>query len=184
MANIECTCGRFGCISDEYGRVLLVQRGWIEVGGIKKWDGRWNYPGGGVDEEDGKALLTVEDIIEREVEEETGLRVILADHRPVGEYPTAKHTDIAITYLCKVIGGQLKTSEEGKDFRYVTPSEAVEMAMKGDLPDGLVGGFKTSTGGVPRHIQMILHFFTRVCLNGAYRKEAQQYCMLTFDIPT
>jgi hypothetical protein len=53
----------------------------------------------------------------------------------------------------------------------------MKMARIGDTAGGLVGGIKTSsTGGVPRHIQMVLHFFTRVGPNNAYRAQAEQFC--------
>lgn len=178
MENVKGSYGRFPCIPDEEGKLLLVQRGWYTDRETeeKKWDGRWNYPGGGVDEEDAEASRTPEEIMAREAEEETGLKVVIADYRPVGEYPTAKHTDVAITYHCKVVGGQLITTEEGRAFKYINPSEAMEMARKGDVADGLVGGLRTSTGGVPRHIQMVLHYFTRVCTNETYCEEARGYC--------
>lgn len=182
MANVKGSYGRFGLVPGNntviHGRLLLAQRGYYpdQATKEKKWDGRMNLPGGGVDEEDAAASCTPEDIVAREVKEETGLDIIFADHRPVGEYPTAKHTDVAITYLCKEVGGQLLPKDEGVSFMYVSPSEAMELARKGDVPGGLVGGIKTSTGGVPRHIQMILHFFTRVGQDEQYREEAKRYC--------
>ena len=135
-------------------------------------------PGGGVDEEDAAKSLTPEQIVVREAKEETGLDVRIPDFRPVGEYPTAQHTDVAITYRCGVIGGKLQTNKEGVSFRYVTPEEVMKMAERGDVPDGLVGGILTSTGGTPRHIQMCLHYFTRVCPNELYREIARTYCSL------
>lgn len=162
--NVKGSYGRFGCICGEIGKLLLVQRGWGVDPNTKvpKWDGRWNLPGGGVDEKDAENSLTPEQIVIREVREETGLNVVFADFRPIGEYPTAKHTDVAITYACVVVGGSLKTNEEGISFRYVTPDEIMDMARKGDVSEGLVGGINTSTGGIPRHIQMCLHYFTRI----------------------
>ncbi|MBI2042082.1 MAG: NUDIX hydrolase [Candidatus Nealsonbacteria bacterium] len=142
----------------------------------KKWDGRWNLPGGGVDEKDAEKSLTPEQVVAREVKEETGLDVKITDFRPIGEYPTAKHTDVAITYLCEAFSGALQINEEGVSFKYVTPDEVMAMARIGDVHDGLVGGIITSTGGVPRHIQMCLHYFTRVCPNEFYQERARAYC--------
>ena len=103
--NVKGSYGRFACILDKYseqdGRLLLVQRG-LKVDPITqtpKWDGRWNLPGGGVDEKDAEKSLTSEQIVAREVREETGFDVKIIDFRPIGEYPTAKHTDLVITYL-------------------------------------------------------------------------------------
>lgn len=181
--NVKGSYGRFACILDKYseqdGRLLLVQRG-LKVDPITqtpKWDGRWNLPGGGVDEKDAEKSLTSEQIVAREVREETGFDVKIIDFRPIGEYPTAKHTDLVITYLCGVVGGKLQTNEEGVSFRYVAPDEVMAMARIGDVPDGLVGGIKTLTGGVPRHIQMCLHYFTRACPNEFYQEKAREYCV-------
>ena len=176
--NVKGSYGRFGCIHGERGKLLLVQRGWGKDPKTDepKWDGRWNLPGGGVDEEDAAKSLTPEQIVAREVREETGLDVEFADFRPIGEYPTVKHTDLAITYWCRVVGGSLQTNKEGVSFRYVTPIEVMLMAEKGDVPDGLVGGIKTSTGGVPRHIQMCMNYFTRVCPNEFYQAIARMHC--------
>lgn len=183
MENVKGSYGWFACIPDEYseqgGKILLVQRGWSEDPNTKmpKWDGRWNLPGGGADEEDAAKSLTSEQIVVRESKEETGLDVKIIDFRPIGAYPTAKHTDVAITYFCKAVGGKLQTNKEGVSFRYISPDEVMVMARKGDVPDGLVGGIKTLTGGVPRHIQMCLHYFTRVCPNESYQMEAMRYCV-------
>jgi 8-oxo-dGTP pyrophosphatase MutT (NUDIX family) len=178
MANIKGTYGRFACIPEGNWKLLLAQRRWRTdpITKLKVPDERWNYLGGGVDEKDSEKSATIQEIIAREVREESGLEVVIMDFRPVGEYATAKHTDVAITYLCRIVGGALTTTEESMAFQYITPAEAMKMALKGDVPDGLVGGIKTSGGGVPRHIQMVLHFFTRVCQNRDYRNEADRFC--------
>ena len=43
---------------------------------------------------------------------------------------------------------------------FLSPDVIMTLTQAGDRPKGLVGGIKTSTGGVPRHIQMCLHAFT------------------------
>jgi 8-oxo-dGTP pyrophosphatase MutT (NUDIX family) len=174
VANAKGTYGRFACIpEDNTGGLLLVQRGNKADGSV---DGRWNYPGGGVDETDVLRNATAEEIVTREVMEETGLQVKIADHRPVGEYPTADHSDVAITYLCTPVGGGLVKTDEGIDARFFNPDEIMELARIGDVEGGLVGGLRTSSGGVPRHIQMCLHFFTRACDNTTFRSQAEDYC--------
>jgi 8-oxo-dGTP pyrophosphatase MutT (NUDIX family) len=183
MTNVKGSYGRFACIRDVEEKILLVQRGFYFKGEDKMWDGRWNLPGGGVDEEDAELSRTAEEILAREVKEETGLEVVIADYRPIGEYATAKHTDVAITYLCQNVGGKLATTKEGVDFLFVSPREAVDLAEMGDGPNGLVGGLITSTGGVPRHIQMILHFFTRACGNSRFKEEAVRLCTHKLYIP-
>jgi len=178
MANVKGSYGRFALISDRQGKLLLAQRRWRFNKKIEEQepDDRWNLIGGGVDEEDAEVMRSGIGMLVREVQEETGFAVDVDDERPVGEYPTVKHTDLAITYFCLPYGGCLRETEESKAFKYVTPAEAMEMAQRGDIPNGLVGGLKTSTGGVPRHIQMVLHYFTRVCKNQDYRREAEKFC--------
>ncbi len=179
MVNVKGSYGRFACIPDKEGKLLLAQRRLRRNPNTQQLepDDRWNLIGGGVDEKDAEAMVSGIEMLYREVREETGgLTVDIDDERPVGEYPTAKHTDLAITYLCEPVGGHLSETEESKAFKYVTPIEAMEMAKIGDVPNGLVGGLKTSTGGVARHIQMVLHYFTRVCKNPDYRREADKFC--------
>lgn len=163
---VKMSCGYFGLVPDEMGRLLLAKRS----------DGRWNLPGGGVTDDDAKEGRSAQAVTAREVKEETGLCVVFADPRPVGEYATLRHDDIAVTHLCKITGGKLSPSPEAIILRFITPEEAMEMAKIGDVPYGLVGGLRTSSGKVPRHIQMLLHFFTRVGQNQAYRLAAEQYC--------
>lgn len=129
-----------------------------------------------MDEEDASQNATPGEIIAREVLEETGLEVMIINHRPVGEYPTVNHSDVAITYLCGAVRGELVPTAEGVDARFFNPDEIMELARIGDVEGGLVGGLQTSTGGVPRHIQMCLHFFTRAWGDDIFRGHARGYC--------
>lgn len=173
MANVKGTYGEFGLIYDYMGHtggLLLVQRGPRPDGSP---DGRWNLPGGGIDESDVVASRTPQEVVAREVEEETGLRVEV-ESRPVGTYATIGHTDRATTWVCRVVGGELRSTKEGVQAKYFNPREIMDLAYWGDKEDGLVGGLQTSTGGVPRHIQMCLHAFTREHNSHSY--DADRYC--------
>lgn len=177
MVNVKGTYGEFGLTFNGEGKLLLVQRGPKADGSP---DGRWNLPGGGIDESDVATSRTPQEVVVREVAEETGL-VVKLDNRPVGTYATVGHTDRATTWLCMVVGGELRPTAEGIQAKYFSPSEIMDLARIGDKQGGLVGGLKTSIGGVPRHIQMCLHAFTRqgedfLFRNSQYGGEAFRYC--------
>ncbi|GAC1394627.1 MAG: NUDIX hydrolase [Ktedonobacteraceae bacterium] len=84
------------------GEILLALRRDIE------W---WNLPGGGL--EIGE---TVEEGVCREVREETGL-VVEVDHL-VGVYSKPQKQEVVLTFLCRVTGGTLTSTEESRECRY------------------------------------------------------------------
>ncbi len=106
---------RLGCsaaIFDEQGRILLTKR---------SDNGQWCLPGGAVDPGE-----TVAEAVEREVWEETGLRVRVK--RLVGIYSHAdmlivypdghKFQIVAMHFEAEVTGGQAGLSDETSDFGY------------------------------------------------------------------
>ena len=171
MGNVRGTYGEFGLIFNA-GRLLLVQRG-LKPNGSP--DRRWNLPGGGIDDDDVAASRTPQQVVVREVAEATNLVVEIADPRPVGTYATTGHTDRATTWLCEVASGEFQPTKEAVQAGYFTPGEIMELAALGDKEGGLVGGLKTSTGGVSRHIQMCLQAFTRT-LGVGDQRQAELYC--------
>lgn len=95
-------------IFDEEGRILLV---------LRSDDETWCLPCGWVDPNE----APIETVV-REVREETGLEAVpvcLVDvfsMRP-GD-TTSPHSQIAILYLCTIVGGEMRISHESLDVRY------------------------------------------------------------------
>ncbi len=87
------------------GRVLLALRRNID------W---WNLPGGGMELGE-----TVDEAMRREVREETGLEIEV--ERLVGVYSKPQKQEVVLTFLCRVVGGVLRETEESRECRYFTP---------------------------------------------------------------
>ena len=119
---------RLGCsaaILDQKGRILLTRRA---------DNGQWCLPSGGL--EPGESVT---EACEREVWEETGLRVRVK--RLVGVY---SHSDqltvysdgtkfqiVALHFEAEITGGELALSNETVDFRYFTLREIAGLDMFG-----------------------------------------------------
>lgn len=102
------------CIIKDKGKILVSERA----------DGKgWNLPGGR--QEKGE---TDEQTAIREVFEETGLEVEVLC--PVGIELYFKE-DVAVAFLCKVIGGNLTTAPEAKQHRYISSQETTDLQWAG-----------------------------------------------------
>ncbi len=126
---------RVGCsaaVFDEQGRVLLTKR---------MDNGQWCLPGGGVDSGE-----SVAEACEREIWEETGLRV--RAKRLVGVY---SHPDqlsvysdgnkvqiVALHFEADVISGVLGLSDETSDYGYFTLPEIEDLDMLGRHKERIV----------------------------------------------
>jgi ADP-ribose pyrophosphatase YjhB (NUDIX family) len=104
-----------GAVFDDQGRLLLARR---------TDSGTWCIPGGGADVGESPSAAA-----EREVEEETGLRVRAT--RLLGVYdnrtwvlPSVARHAYYLVFECEVLGGELTPSNETSEFRWVTPDEA------------------------------------------------------------
>ncbi len=96
------TIGAFAIIFNAQGHVLLSHRRDIDM---------WNLPGGGMESRE----LPTEAVI-REVMEETGLEVCV--ERLVGVYSKVDKDDLVFAFVCQVIGGDLRLSDEADEHRY------------------------------------------------------------------
>ena len=119
---------RLGCsasIFDEQGRVFLTRRA---------DNGQWCLPGGGME-----AGESVTEACEREVWEETGLRVRVT--RLVGVYSHAdqlvvypdgnKAHIVALHFEAEIVSGQPALSDETTDFGYFAIEEIAELDFLG-----------------------------------------------------
>ena len=94
--------GAFGIIFDEQKRVLLVHR--------KDYD-LWNLPGGTLED-----FESPKNAVIREVKEETGLDVEIS--KLLGVYNKENKNDMAFSFLCKVIGGEITLNDEADKIEY------------------------------------------------------------------
>ena len=111
-------------ISDSEGRCLLVRRSDV----CTHWVGRWEWPGGKVDEGE-----TFDVALRREIMEETGLEVQLLS--VLGAYGLdMAHVRVAVLCLdARVTGGKLCLDEDHDDYAWVPAAEVPNR----DLVDGL-----------------------------------------------
>ena len=119
---------RLGCsaaIFDEQGRVLLTRRA---------DNGQWCLPSGGMDSGE-----SVAEACEREVLEETGLRVrvkrlvgVYSDPDQLVIYPDGNKVQIvALHFEAEIVGGEPGLSNETTDFGYFTLVEIENLEMLG-----------------------------------------------------
>jgi 8-oxo-dGTP diphosphatase len=94
----------FALLFDEH-RVLLIHRRDID------W---WSLPGGGMELGE-----TVEDVVKREVLEETGLDVEV--EQLVGVYSKPQKQEVVLTFRCRKVGGLLTATEEARECCYFVP---------------------------------------------------------------
>lgn len=110
-----------GIVENEQGQILLV----------KTYHGGWVCPGGQV--EIGENLV---DALIREINEESGIDVIVSQLYGVvsntGVHKwydgvTTVPTKVMLDFICKPVGGQLRTSDETSDCRWVAKDEVLDL---------------------------------------------------------
>ncbi len=113
-------------------KALIIQDGKLLVlkstaeGDI--WNGRWELPGGLLEMNE-----NMEDGLEREVMEETGLEISVGPIVAVGDYPfkgfifegrgSYNVRIIGLAYRCSLKGGEIKLSSEHNEYKWVSPEE-------------------------------------------------------------
>jgi 8-oxo-dGTP diphosphatase len=125
-------------ITDEAGRLLLIQRG-HEPG-----KGLWSVPGGRIEpgETDQQALV-------REALEETGLQVACGPLLGTVERPGLAGAIVEIRdYQAIVTGGELAAGDDAAAARWVTPVQLAALDADGLLTGGLLAALR-SWGALP-----------------------------------
>jgi ADP-ribose pyrophosphatase YjhB (NUDIX family) len=110
-------------VVDEAGRILLLKRTDNEY---------WSIPGGSM--EPGESIA---DTIVREVREETGIEAEV--ERILGVYSNPRHVSVyddgevrqqfSLCFLCLAVGGELRTSKESSEVRFVDLDEAEALSI-------------------------------------------------------
>jgi ADP-ribose pyrophosphatase YjhB (NUDIX family) len=119
------TLGAFAVILDEEARILLCHRTDRDM---------WNLPGGRVEIQEAPW-----DAVVREVEEETGLHVLV--EKLIGVYAVPQKRDLAFNFLCQATDGALRPSPESDKLDWFRPNE---------IP----------TNTLPRHVERIKHAYS------------------------
>ncbi|MEK2475531.1 NUDIX domain-containing protein [Streptomyces noursei] len=104
-------------VRDEHGHILLIH---------KTDNDLWALPGGGHDVGESVAQTVI-----REVEEETGISVVVEDI--IGLYTDPQHVmayddgevrqQFSICFRARPVGGTLRTSSESKEVRWISPTD-------------------------------------------------------------
>ncbi|GGW91399.1 NUDIX hydrolase [Streptomyces noursei] len=124
-------------VRDESGNILLIH---------KTDNDLWALPGGGHDVGESVAQTVI-----REVEEETGIAVVVEDI--VGLYTDPQHVmayddgevrqQFSICFHSRPVGGTLRTSSESKEVRWVSPTDLdkldIHPSMRLRIEHGLDG---------------------------------------------
>jgi len=112
-------------ITDEQGRVLLIQRGHEPARGL------WSIPGGSVEAGEG-----LEEALRREVREETGLLIEVGQEVWVGIIELAEGVDYEIhTFTAEATGGTLQPGDDAARAEFTSPSEFVRRSTTPQLAE-------------------------------------------------
>ena len=141
--------GVFAVIFDSSKRVLLCHRTDIDL---------WNLPSGAMEQGETPWEAAV-----REVEEEVGLVVKI--ERLLGVYSRPDQNEVAFGFLCRVVGGSLRSSHEADCIQYFeldkippnTNHEQVE-ALQDVVNEELQATLRIQTGPSPREVYFSKQF--------------------------
>jgi ADP-ribose pyrophosphatase YjhB (NUDIX family) len=110
-------------VRDEHGQLLLIHRTDNDL---------WALPGGGHDIGE-----SIADTVVREVREETGIEVevtgltgIYTNPRHVMAYDDGEvRQQFSICFTARPVGGELRTSTESREVRWVDPADLGQLSM-------------------------------------------------------
>ena len=111
---------------DEQGRFLLVKR----AAASKHWAGDWELPGGKV--EPGEQIDVA---VQREVEEETGLVIILDGVVGATSFELPALGVAMLCFHARVRAGDVRISSEHEEFRWIKPAEVLAMKLRPIMRD-------------------------------------------------
>ncbi|WP_406237496.1 NUDIX hydrolase [Nocardia sp. NBC_01009] len=125
-------------VRDAQGRILMIHR---------TDNDRYSIPGGALE-----AGETITEALTREVKEETGIDVRVADL--IGIFSNPEHViayddgevrqEFSICFHADPIGGELRTSSESKDVRWVEPNEISSLNVHPSIVLRIEHGLSTS----------------------------------------
>lgn len=99
-----------GLVLNEQSEVLLIK---------SPWRG-WEYPGGMVE-----AGETLQEALIREIQEEAGVTVEITGF--IGICKNIERDTVNVDFVCRYVSGELATSNESLEVKWVPMSEATEM---------------------------------------------------------
>ncbi|MFJ8567114.1 NUDIX domain-containing protein [Streptomyces sp. NPDC093514] len=125
-------------VRDEQGNLLLIH---------KTDNNLWALPGGGHD-----AGESIAETVVREVEEETGIAVVVEDI--VGLYTDPQHVmayddgevrqQFSICFHARPVSGSLRTSSESKEVRWVAPADLGDLDIHPSMQLRITHGLDAS----------------------------------------
>lgn len=125
-----------GAVIVKDGRVLLIKRGKVP------FLGEWSIPGGLVELGE-----TVRQATEREALEETGLIVRTTELLGVFERvipddgQRTRYHYVLIDFLCKMVSGELRASDDAADARWFTQEEINQLGLPEDTAALVLSAF-------------------------------------------
>ena len=100
-----------GAVVDDQKRILAIRR---------RDNNHWEPPGGILEADE-----EIRDGLIREIQEETGLEVSPGELS--GVYKNMTRGILALVFRCDLLKGELKTTEEASEVRFLTPFEIHEL---------------------------------------------------------